>query len=355
MRNFACTKCGNTIYFENIQCLKCNHAVGFDARTMTMVAIEPAPQGPGQGPGLFKIVNGRDTSIVRHCSNGAHGVCNWLTLSSDPNTRCVACDLNRTIPNLAEQGSLKAWRDLERAKKRLVYSLLRYHLPLDSGDSSPGRLTFDFARNTNTGHLDGVISIDITEADAVERERLRQYFDEPYRTLLGHLRHESGHFYWSMLIADTSHLAEFRRLFGDETQSYSAAIERHHAQGAPANWQSAYVSAYASSHPWEDWAETWAHYLHMTEAVDTAEAAGMEPRAAGLIFGSIWPFKRYDIYRDETFGVLMDRWIPLTIAMNRLARGMGHNDFYPFVIPAPAFEKLAFVHRVVRERAQQKN
>lgn len=346
MRNFACTNCNNTIYFENIACLKCGHPVGFHAAAMTMVALDNAPSGGG----LFKMSKGGKRDMVRYCSNASHGVCNWLTPADDDATLCVACDLNRTIPNLSEQGSLKAWKDLERAKKQLVYSLLRFSLPLESGSSPPNRLTFDFARNTTTGHLDGVISVDIMEADAVERERMRQHFDEPYRTLLGHLRHESGHFYWSMLVARANNIDAFRTLFGDERQSYSDAIDRHYAAGAPPNWQSHYVSAYATSHPWEDWAETWAHYLHMTAAVDTAESAGMEPRAAGLIFGALWPFKRYDIYRAETFETLMDRWIPLTIAMNCITRSMGHNDFYPFVIPTQAYDKLAFVHRVIRDR-----
>lgn len=348
MRNFACTNCGNTIYFENVACLKCGQAVGFHAPKLTVVALENGSPGGG----LFKVFKGSDKGLLRYCSNSSHGVCNWLTTAEDANRLCVACDLNRTIPNLSEPGSLKAWNDLERAKKRLVYSLLRFGLPLDTGVTPPSRLTFDFARNTTTGHLDGVISIDIMETDAVERERMRQHFDEPYRTLLGHLRHESGHFYWSMLVEGAKQIKTFRALFGDERRSYSEAIERHHSFGAPANWQTHFVSAYATSHPWEDWAETWAHFLHMTETIDTADSAGMEPRAAGLNFGALWPFKRYDIYREETFQSLKDRWIPLTIAMNRITRSMGHNDFYPFVIPAPAYDKLAFVHKVVRDHAQ---
>lgn len=350
MRTFACTNCNSTVYFENISCLKCGHAIGFHAPTMTMVTLKPNTSQPG----LFKAIKGAGNASVRYCSNVNHGVCNWLIKADARKALCEACDLNRTIPNLSEHGSLRAWSDLERAKKRLVYSLFRFLLPIDAGVTPPGRLIFDFARNTRTGHLDGVISIDVMEADAVERERLRVQFDEPYRTLLGHLRHEAGHFYWSMLVAGKNNIDKFRVLFGDERQSYNEALDRHHAQGAPANWQTSFVSAYATAHPWEDWAETWAHYLHITEAVDTADSAGMEPRAAGLIFGSVWPFKRYDIYRDETFEALMDRWIPLTIAMNRIARSMGHNDFYPFVIPAPAYEKLAFVHKLIRDQARQR-
>ena len=154
-----------------------------------------------------------------------------------------------------------------------------------------------------------------------------------------------------MLIAATGRQDAFRTLFGDEREDYGAALARHHAEGPPLDWSERHVSAYASAHPWEDWAETWAHYLHIVSSIDTAQAEGMEPRASGLIFGAAWPFRAYDVYREETFGALMERWIPLTIALNNMSRGMGHNDFYPFVIPAAAYDKLAFVHRAIRDYA----
>lgn len=343
MKNFTCPNCGNKVYFENVECVKCRCALGFESEPRSIVAMKNmAPDAK-----LFRRVKGGDRDLARYCSNAAYGVCNWVIADSDPNALCKACELNRTIPNLAEHGNLPAWRDLERAKKRLVYSLLRFGLPFDAAASPRGPLTFDFARNAVTGHLDGVITIDIMEADLVERARQRQHFNEPYRSLLGHLRHESGHFYWMVLVEAAGKLDEFRALFGDERQDYWAALARH-AGGAPADWQSRHVSAYASAHAWEDWAETWAHYLHMVDALDTAEAEGMEPRTAGLAFGSLWPFKTYDLYREETFPVLMERWIPLAIAMNSLSRSMGHEDFYPFVVPEPAYEKLAFVHRSIR-------
>ena len=105
-------------------------------------------------------------------------------------------------------------------------------------------------------------------------------------------------------------------------------------------------------HPWEDWAETWAHYLHIVSAVDTAEAEGMEPRASGLIFGSVWPFRKSDIYRELDFQALMDRWIPISTALNSMSRCMGHDDFYPFVTPAASLDKLAFVHDAIRRGSQ---
>jgi hypothetical protein len=219
-------------------------------------------------------------------------------------------------------------------------------------------LTFDFAHNTTTGHFDGVISINVSEADAVERERQRQIFGEPYRTLLGHLRHESGHYYWMVLIEGSALLTEFRNLFGDERQNYQAALAAHNSGAVPPDWQVRHVSAYASSHAWEDWAETWAHYLHMIDALDTAEAENMEPRTGKrwasrleALLAPLWPTKKNDVYRNETFDALIERWIPLTISMNCISRSMGHDEFYPFVITPAVRDKLAFVHRVIRDRA----
>ena len=348
MKTFGCSHCANTVYFENAECIKCGYALGFDARTLQFAAIEPDKAGGG----LYRRVDERNATRVRYCANESLGVCNWLTDEKDPNALCPACDLNRTIPNLNENGSLTAWGELERAKKRLIYSLLRFKLPFEASASNAGPLAFDFVRDAQTGHLDGVITIDITEADAVERERQRQVFQEPYRSLLGHLRHESGHFYWMVLVEGAGRLDAFRALFGDERQDYAAALAQHHGAGPPGDWQARYVSSYASCHPWEDWAETWAHYLHMVDALDTAEAEGMQPRGAGLSLGSLWPFRTSDVYRKDSFGSLMARWVPLTIALNSLSRSMGHSDFYPFVISAAAEVKLAFVHRLVRERGR---
>jgi hypothetical protein len=351
MKTFECSRCRNRIYFENVTCLKCGVALGFDAEAMAMVPFELA--SPSKSPG--KSPASKSRRRLKYCANASHGVCNWLTTHDQD--RCLACQMNRTIPNLSEPGSLTAWRDLELAKKRFVYGLLRFGLPLATSRAPSPKvgsdrrpLTFDFARNAVTGHRDGVITIDVLEADAVERERLRQRFGEPYRALLGHLRHESGHFYWSMLVDAAGQLDEYRRLFSDERQDYATALVRHHA-GARADWPAQHVSAYASSHPWEDWAETWAHYLHLVDAVDTAEAEGMEPHTSAFSLSSIFANKNADVFRDVAFSALMERWTPLALGMNSLSRSMGHDDFYPFIIPPPVVEKLAFVHRIVRAAA----
>ena len=337
MKNFSCTRCGNRLFFENVTCVVCGSPVGFDSETLSTQTLENAGQ-----PGLYRRFNfsGQD---VHYCANSEHGACNWIVPANGQSPWCVACELNRTIPNLSEPGSLPAWTRLERAKKRLVYSLLRMGLPIDS--ASTGRLTFDFLRDAVTGHEDGVITIDVMEADFVERERQREQLGEPYRSLLGHVRHESGHFYWQVLVAEGGRIEEFRKMFGDESEDYAAALSRHYAYGAPADWQLRHVSAYASAHPWEDWAETWAHYLHMLEALDTAAAENMEPKPEGE---SLIPID--DVYQCKDFDSLLARWLPLTVALNRLSRSMGHADFYPFVISEAACDKLRFIHRVVTER-----
>lgn len=353
MKSFTCSGCKARVHFGNSVCLSCGRSLGFDADELNLIALEPSPVGGGLfrqavvARSAMRVVKPA-TNDLRYCENATFGACNWLVSADDPATLCKACACNRTIPNLSEPGRLEAWQELEHAKKRLTYSLLRFGLPLDGGADGAPPLVFNFVAQAITGHVNGAITLDVLEADAVERERRRQLFDEPYRSLLGHLRHESGHYYWMLLVDRGGAIDKFRELFGDDQQDYQGALAKHYAEGAPANWSENYVSAYASSHPWEDWAETWAHYMHMVDALETAEAQGMEPRAAGLVFGSAWPFKKYDVYRQETFEALMERWVPLSLAMNSLSRSLGHRDFYPFVISANARAKLEFVHGLIR-------
>jgi hypothetical protein len=55
---------------------------------------------------------------------------------------------------------------------------------------------------------------------------------------------------------------------------------------------------------------------------------------------------------DTGFDRILQNWLPLTYALNELNRGMGLPDLYPFVLSAPAIEKLRFVHEVLNVRAQ---
>ncbi len=345
MKTFKCGACGNTVYFENMQCLHCGHALGFRSDKLEVRTLVATPDG------LYREFKKGGSARLRYCANTAQGVCNWVVPNDSPSQFCDACSLNRTIPNLADPANVVAWGEFERAKKRLVYSLLRLGLPLDGSNVGKAPLTFDFVNDALTGHLDGVITIAVGEADSVERERQRKAMAETYRSLLGHLRHESGHYYWMLLIDDTPNIDRFRELFGDEREDYGAALERHHQLGPPGDWQLRNVSAYASAHPWEDWAETWAHYLHMLDALDTAAVHRIEPRLGRLGGAGTWPLRPLDVYRTENFEALIKRWVPLTVALNDINRSMGHEDFYPFVLPQIAITKLAFVHQVIRQRA----
>jgi len=342
VKTFKCDACGNTVYFENIRCLRCGHALGFQPERLDMTTL----QGPNGK--LYRELRKGGQVRYTYCANEQQGGCNWLVRDGAATPFCVACALNRTIPNLSDPKNVVAWRLFERAKKRLVYSLLRFGLPLDGSAVGKGPLTFDFLNDALTGHIDGVITIAVGEADSVERERQRKAMAETYRSLLGHLRHESGHYYWMLLVDGTNNIPRYRQLFGDERVNYGAALERHHQEGPPSDWALRHVSAYASSHPWEDWAETWAHYLHIVDALETAAVHRIEPHGNGFVLSGAWQSKPLDVYRTRDFEALIKRWVPLALALNDINRSMGHGDFYPFVIPEVAVAKLGFVHRVIR-------
>jgi hypothetical protein len=280
-------------------------------------------------------------------------VCNWAIPSGDTNPLCQSCRLTRTIPDLSVAGNEDRWRRLEAAKRRVVYSLMEHGLPIRTRLEDPASgLTFQFMADTTggqhilTGHDSGVITVNVAEADDVERERRRVAMHEPYRTLLGHFRHEIGHYYWDLLIKNSPRLDAFRKQFGDERADYDQALRDHYANGPKPNWHEHFVSEYAGVHPWEDWAETWAHYLHMTDTLETASACGL----------SLKPDRRDEpamerqpkkLAREQKFDQIIGNWFPLTYALNSLNRGMGLADAYPFVLPASAVEKLRFIHETI--------
>jgi hypothetical protein len=351
---FTCKHCGQVLYFENSQCEKCHYALGFEPTQRELLPLLAEPDGH-----TYRIFGEpEDASTFAYCANHAHDACNWLVPSDSPTPFCMACDLNRTIPDLTQPGYLQRWQAIEVAKHRLVYSLLCLHLPVVSKRVYPDEgLQFDFKADESpeqrvmTGHDNGLITINIAEADAIEREQARQSMHELYRTLLGHFRHEVGHYYWDRLIDNSPNLEEFRQLFGDDRQDYGEALKKHYAQGAPPDWQQRFISSYATSHPWEDWAETWAHYLHIVDTLQTAYAFGVRlaPLDASPEQGLHTAIK--DPYQLADFQQIMAMWLPLTFAMNSLNRSMGQPDPYPFIISPAVVEKLAFIHRVAGGRA----
>jgi hypothetical protein len=253
------------------------------------------------------------------------------------------------IPDLSMPENIDKWRALEVAKHRLFYTLLQLRLPVETQAESPSGLAFEFLADVvpsgtavMTGHIDGVITINLAEADDAERERRRHQMGELYRTLLGHFRHEIGHYYWDRIIADTPNIGEFRRIFGDERQNYDQALQNYYAQGAPADWSKHFISPYASAHPWEDFAETWAHYFHMIDTLETAHVAGLAvspklTQSLGAVF-NVHPL-------NTSMERLVEAWLALAFAVNSINRSMGLHDLYPFVLGPLAVEKLTFVQQ----------
>lgn len=358
MKAFHCGSCNQLVFFQNSVCVQCARTLAYLPDRDEMGTLEP-----GDGTNWRWISANGERETCRLCLNYSQAsVCNWAVPAGDPDPYCQSCRLNRVIPNLTQPGAQEAWGKLEAAKRRLVYTLLRLRLPVSSkADDPESGLAFQFLADPDptsadpapvrTGHLDGVITINLAEADDAKRERRRREMLEPYRTLLGHFRHESGHYYWDRLVRGRRFIERFRQHFGDERQDYSQSLARHHQQGAPGDWPGTFVSAYASAHPWEDWAETWAHYLHITDTMETAFRCGLQlaPRRSDE---PTWnPEIPAPGRQDLSFDQMIEGWFPLTYVLNNLNRCMGLQDAYPFVLSVPVLDKLRFVHDVVRGSA----
>ncbi len=330
VRAFTCDVCGSLVGFEASVCTSCGTAVGYDVARARLVPVG---------------------GVLRPCDNlGAIG-CNWLVRDGAASRWCLSCRLTRTRPPRDDADALAAWSRTETAKRRLVFQLLEIGLPVVPRADDPTGLAFDLLssarRRVVTGHADGVVTLDLAEGHDDHREKMRLQMGEPYRTLLGHLRHETGHYYWHRLVRhDPVALQRFRAVFGDERASYRASLDRHYSAGPPLDWVERYVSAYATAHPWEDWAETFAHYLHVRDAVQTAAAHGMvvtgpdvaAPDPALVSLPAEGPTDVLDLVRT---------WVPLTFALNAVNRSMGKDDLYPFVLNPPVVDKLVVVGEVV--------
>jgi hypothetical protein len=346
MKLFECQSCRQPLYFENTRCESCGRRLGYLPARDTVTALQ-AKDGGWQALAEPK-------TRYRYCVNVEHGVCNWLLPFDHPEQFCAACRHNRTIPDLSQPQNLTRWRKIEVAKHRLFYTLLRLRLPLASRAEDAEGLAFDFIADEEvdghhtavmTGHDSGLITINLAEADDPERERQRFEMGEAYRTLLGHFRHEIAHYYWARLVARSSFLREFRNTFGDERKNYVTALQQHYAQGPPPDWPEHFVTAYAGVHPWEDFAETWAHYFHM---VDTKETSSGFKVAKAVELAAKIDFDPHHAALDR----IIEAWLPLTFAVNSINRSMGLSDLYPFVLAPPVIVKLAFVHRLIEAQSR---
>lgn len=358
MKPFQC-QCGNTVFFVNSHCFGCGRDLGYLPHLGQMAALEPAGEGLWQAAGLAP-----PGARYRKCNNYAfEDVCNWMVPAEDAEPFCWACRLNEVIPDLSRPRHRDYWYRIELAKRQMLYTLYQLRLPVVSRKYDPQQgLAFTFLADPDiepefqdplhgqnavlTGHQNGRITINLAEADDVERTRRRELMQERYRTLLGHFRHEIGHYYWDRLIRhQPERLQSFRKVFGDERLDYASALERHYRDGPLPGWEATYVSSYASMHPWEDWAECWAHYMHMIDAQETAFEFGLTQGGQGAAQGGRLA-RRFNP-ADEDFERLIERWGHLTVAMNAMNRSMGLPDAYPFVLQANTQFKLRFIHELI--------
>lgn len=347
MKLFHCDHCGHLLYFENVRCERCGHRLGYEPDANVLVSLDG-----GEAVWTAPALGGAEFVF---CANAAFDACNWLVPhqpGGDP--YCRACRHNALVPPLEDVADLARWQVIERAKKRLVYSLLRLRLPLAtrSQDALHG-LAFQFPREdiavvpVVTGHESGLITIALLEADDAAREYRRTQLREPYRTLLGHFRHEIGHHYWDILVNGQPAHARFRELFGDESADYQAGLQLHYANGAAPGWQQTHVSAYATAHPWEDFAETFAHYLHLVDTTEMAAAFGVRLRPSVDKEGVLAARLDFDPYDGGGIEALVDNWVPLASLINNLNRAVGQQDAYPFILTPQVIEKLGFVADLV--------
>jgi hypothetical protein len=352
MKLFVCSCCSNLVYFENRACENCGNRLGYQPEQNKIQALEP--------DGGDWLSWGDKSSRFRFCANAEHEACNWLIPADSPDQLCAACQHNRTIPDLSVDLNLGRWRKLEFAKHHLFYSLLRLRLPHETRLERPeSGLAFDVLADgpdgrhdlVRTGHQDGVITINLAEADDAIREQRRTQFGEPYRTLLGHFRHEVGHYYWDRLVRDGNQLDAYRRSFGDETQDYEQALKTYYANGPRADWRDSFVSAYASSHPWEDFAETWAHFLHIVDTLEMARSFGIRVDPMVTDDMAYSAEVDFDPHASTSIDQLVERWLPIAAAVNNINRCMGQPDLYPFVLTPAVIQKLGFVRGLTRSTA----
>ncbi len=424
LKRYRC-QCGNAVFFRNSVCLVCSTPLGFDTALRLLIPLEKSTVYPdtsdiglwqeygktgaiyaqsasksgsdsasnlNTAPGTEvasdqnKIVSENSapslddsidanvnfdaaapeipTAQYRRCANlQTPAACNWLINANEPVGKiyCVACSLNRTIPDLTDAAHPENkvyWGRVELAKRRMLAGLIGLGLGIVSkSEDSENGLAFDLVNplpgesTVMTGHDSGLITLNLQEADDATRESVRTAMGEPYRTLLGHFRHETGHYFWDRLVKNSDWISDFRHLFGDESQDYATSIQANYASGPPKNWGLNYVSSYASSHPWEDWAETWAHYLHMCDTLDTAQSFGLTVNPQLLDFTPFSASALFDGSNDAAareFLNFLNEWAGLTVLLNEMNRSMGQPDFYPFVLPATVVTKLHFVHLVIQ-------
>lgn len=285
VKAFRCRICDQPLHFENSGCVSCGTRLGYARDERAIVPVD--------AKGRYVDGHGAEWHV---CSNLGLSGCTWLAPTDGG--QCFACDLTRTRPNDEDAEGLANYPAAERAKRHLITELDTLGFPVVGKFEDPENgLAFDLLssveENVRIGHANGLITIDLAESQAAHREKVREQF-------------------------------------GDDSLDYQREIDRHYAEGPPTGWESSYISTYATMHPFEDFAETWAHYLHICDTIQTASEYGL---------ATVSSVTRFSHFRDVVVGI----WVPLSVALNMINRSMGHEDLYPFVIPDEVLEKLEFV------------
>ena len=319
MRAFGCEVCGAELFFENSVCVRCGSAVGYSREHGTLVAV---------------------TADRPICANLNRCGCNWIADPASVLGLCFSCRLTRTRPADADAVGLAQYWVAEAAKRRLIFGLDELELPIMISDGFAG-LAFDLLSSTQgkiiTGHLNGIITLDLAESNDSHREALRQSMDEPYRTVLGHFRHEIGHYYCQLLALTPDRRDEFRTLFGDETLSYEEALQRHYASRELAS--SGRASSSARTRPCirsrisrrcsatSCTSPTRCRRRGSSGCCRNRISATTSSRHAGTARKL-----RKSLLERPMAEVVGETWLPVSKGLNQINRSMGKPDLYPFVL-----------------------
>jgi hypothetical protein len=339
MRPFECEQCGLRVPFDASSCSACGAELGYHAANRAVRELLPTA--------ITRAYTLRDSGRLHwRCLNAAWG-CNGIVTAHTSAVWCRACSLTRGRPDDHRPEPLAAWVEAEHAKRRLIHQLDELGLPITPRSrEAPHGLAFDFVAIPDaagiTGHADGIVTLDLAEVDDTHRDAVRRQFGERFRSVLGHLRHEIGHYFWPVLVTAPHALAAFRELFGDERAPYAAALDAHYSHPGT-EWDSErYVTAYASAHPFEDWAETFAAYLQLLELTDTAGFHGLVDDP-------------HDQHQGEASTVDFDRaaaaWARLCPILDEMRAATGDNTTFPAAPTRHTMDKLTFVHRTVTAAA----
>ena len=377
MKTFKCNCTEQLIlFFESSHCLACGRTVGIDDEFDQVEPYEIDEQS-----GLFYKAEAPDVFYKKCDNNAQYHVCNgmvnldtFIPVADKAEVLCFSCRFNETVPDLSIVEHIPLWKKMETAKRRALYTLKSLSLPLNTTIQEPeSGLSFDFIADSNvsdhfvspiigqdvvfTGHDCGHITINLAEADDVARSQAKIAMGERYRTLLGHFRHELGHYYFDQLIANSSKKhALCKQYFGDDELDYQQALDTHYKQGAPANWHETFISEYATMHPYEDWAETWAHYMHIIDTLETAKNFSITGSTTGNEFELDeadelrLPQSAYYFNSQTSIDAILDTWMEFSIILNSLNRSMGLADAYPFVLTQAVRTKLSFIHHAIHNR-----